>query len=257
MAKKKNIRVSVAIATHNEEENIAACLRAAADIADECIVVDGASTDRTVTIARSLGATVIETTNPQIFHINKQKALDACHGRWILQLDADEIVDRALCEEIRAVIANKSSCDGYYIPRKNYFIGHWLSKGGQYPDYVIRLFRNGSGSFPQKSVHEQIVISGTVGHLTSALLHYTNRTFADYWRKADTYTTLTAKEYKEKKVPKNIWSAIIYMVIKPVWTCVLLFVRHKGFVDGIWGFLFALFSGLHHAIAYKKYIVSS
>lgn len=246
--------LSVALATYNEEKNLDNALGSVKDWVDEIVLVDGGSTDRTVDIAKKYNATVIETDNPPIFHINKQKALDACRGTWILQLDADEVVNASLRDEILTIINRPNSKDAYYLPRKNFFIGRWLSKGGQYPDYVIRLFRNGTGRFPNKSVHEQIVVSGTVGYLTKPLLHYTNRTFADYWRKAGTYTTLTAKELRDKRVGKDPFTFFTYMLIKPLWTFLRLFVRHKGFVDGIWGFLFALFSGLHHAIAYWKYL---
>jgi glycosyltransferase involved in cell wall biosynthesis len=248
------MKLSVAIACFNEEHNLEACLRSVHGWVDEIILVDGGSVDHTIDIAKQFDATIIRTDNPPIFHINKQKALDACQGEWILQLDADEVVDVDLKNEILKIISSRQAKDAYYLPRKNFFIGHWLSKGGQYPDYLIRLFRNGKGKFPSKSVHEQIAVVGSIGYLTRPLLHYTNKTFADYWRKADTYTTLTAKELRAAKVPKNPVMFLYYMLMKPAWTFLQLFLRHKGFVDGIWGFLFALFSGLHHAIAYRKYL---
>ncbi len=250
----KKMKMSVAMATFNEEKNLDACLGTVSAWVDETVIVDGGSKDRTVAIARKYGATVIETDNPPIFHINKQKALDACHGDWILQLDADEVVDGALRDEILAVIHNPDAKDAYYLPRKNFFIGHWLSKGGQYPDYLIRLFRNGKGKFPNRSVHEQIAVSGSVGYLTKPLLHYTNRTFADYWRKAGTYTTLTSDELLACHTGKDPLTFVRFMVLKPLWTFLRLYIRHKGFVDGMWGFLFALFSGLHYPIAYWKYL---
>lgn len=253
MAQKK-VTLSVALAVFNEEQNLDACLCAVVSWADEIVLVDGGSSDRTIEIAKKYKACVIQTDNPPIFHINKQKALDACRGDWILQLDADEIVDESLRREIQSIISQSKSNDAYYLPRKNYFIGHWLRKGGQYPDYLIRLFRNGKGKFPCKSVHEQIAVSGPTGYLKNPLLHYTNPTFREYWRKADTYTTLAALEFKIKHIKKNPFIFFYYMIMKPAWTFVRLFIRHKGFVDGIWGFLFALFSGLHFAITYWKYL---
>lgn len=253
----KTVTLSVALATYNEEHNLEACLSSVTGWADEIVVVDGGSGDETVRIAKRYGARVIETDNPPMFHINKQKALDACRGEWILQLDADEVVDADLRSEIRTVIGKPDARDAYYMPRKNFFIGHWLSKGGQYPDYLIRLFRRGKGTFPNKSVHEQIAVSGSTGYLTRPLLHYTNRTVAEYWRKADTYTTHTARSFRERSIGKNPWNGVLYMVVRPVWTFVLLFVRHKGFMDGIWGAVYALFSALHEPIAYWKYLRSA
>lgn len=249
----KTDRISVALAVYNEEKNLEACLSSVRDWADEIVVVDGGSDDRTVDIARSSGARIIETDNPPIFHINKEIALKACRNPWILQLDADEVVPEALREEIEKTIPGTKHA-GFYMPRKNYFINGWLTKGGQYPDYVIRLVRKGRAHFPAKSVHEQIAVEGTVGYLTEPLLHYTNRTFDDYWRKAAAYTALTARDMKKRNLGKDPVRFIYYMSIKPLWTFGLIYFRHKGFVDGSRGFLFALFSGLHHPIAYWKYL---
>lgn len=252
---KKKIRLSVAMAVRNEEGNIEACLSSISDIADEIVVVDGGSLDKTVDLAQKFHATIIRTDNPPIFHINKQKALDACHGVWILQLDADEVVTPELKEEIRLTMSDKQLTNhGYYIPRKNYFLKTWLSKGGQYPDYVIRLVKKGFASFPCKSVHEQIHIEGTVGYLKHPLLHYSYRTLDEYWKKADTYTTLTARELLEKNLSPGVWNGLLYMVLKPIQTFFTIYIRHKGCVDGVAGFQFALFSAMHHLIAYRKFI---
>jgi len=266
---KKNLTLSVALAVYNEASNIEECLSSVKEIADEIIVVDGGSTDETVALVKKFGATVIVTDNPPIFHINKQKALDACHGSWILQLDADEVVPEKLAQEIRIVTgyglrvmesSNSShgntqpdNINGYYIPRKNYFWGHFMKKGGQYPDYVIRLVRKGKAMFPCKSVHEQIEIDGEVGYLKEPMLHYSYRTTADYWKKADTYTTLTAEELKRKKVKITFGNWFIYTIGKPMYTLVNIFIRHKGFVDGWYGFVFAYWSALHYPIAWRKY----
>ena len=97
--------VSVVLATYNEESNLKACLESVKDFADEIVIVDGGSTDRTVEIAKSFDAKVLITNNPQIFHINKQKAIDIASSPWILQLDADERVSEALAVEIKKVVS--------------------------------------------------------------------------------------------------------------------------------------------------------
>ena len=239
---KKDVTLSVALAVYNEANNIGRCLMSIADIADEIVVVDGGSNDETVARVEEYTSHILVTDNPPIFHINKQKALDMATGEWILQLDADEVVDEALKEEIRMTIGKSNACDGYYIPRRNYFLGDWLRKGGQYPDYVIRLFRNGRGLFPQKSVHEQIVIDGSVGYLSHPMDHYSYTSVAQYWKKANAYIRLTAKE--------DHMSALGFLFIKPLSTFFALFIRHKGILDGWRGFLFALFSALHFPKAY-------
>jgi len=252
---KKKIILSVALAVRNEESNLELCLSSIKDIADEIVVVDGDSNDKTVEIAESFHSIVIKTDNPPIFHINKQKALDACRGVWILQLDADEVVTEELKEEIRLTINDgRLTNKGYYIPRRNYFWGHFMKKGGQYPDYVIRLVKRGYARFPCKSVHEQIQIDGEVGYIKEPMLHYSYRTFDDYWKKAATYTELTAKEFKENGLKKNLGTWVHYVILEPMKTFFLLFIRHKGFLDGIYGFIFAYFSALHYPIAYRKYM---
>jgi len=250
---KKNIRLTVAMATYNEAANIERCIRSVRDIADEIVIVDGGSTDKTVSIAKKLGATVITTTNPAMFHINKQKALDASHGEWILQLDADEVAGKSLKEEILFVMSSHLVPNGYFIPRHNYFLGDWLRKGGQYPDYVIRLFRKGMGKFPQKSVHEQIDIEGHVGHLDNALEHYSYTSVSQYWNKARSYIQLNADKLRAEPGNRSFATAASYMLVRPLVTFFSLFARHKGFVDGWRGFLFALFSAMHFP---KSYLAS-
>lgn len=252
---KKNIKLSIAIATYNEEKNIARCLSSVASFADEIVVVDGGSRDNTVALVRKFKAHVIQTDNPPIFHINKQKALDACHGDWIFQIDADEVITIELRDEILNIVVSKKPNDthGYFVPRKNYFWGHFMRKGGQYPDYVIRLVRRGYAQFPVKSVHEQIAVSGRVGYLKHAMLHYSYMTRADYWKKADTYTTLTAGELKNNSTNPFV-TFFGYCVIKPIMTFFSLFIRHKGFADGFTGFEFSLYSAWHFPVAYVKYL---
>ncbi|MCR4264189.1 MAG: glycosyltransferase family 2 protein [Candidatus Roizmanbacteria bacterium] len=250
---KKKVTLSVALATFNEEKNVERCLNSVKNLADEIVVVDGGSTDETVSRAKNYTHAILVTDNPPIFHINKQKAIEKCTGRWILQLDADEEITPALAEEIRSIIHDKNAHHGYFIARRNFFSNQWMKKGGMYPDYVIRLFRNGKGYFPCKSVHEQIVIDGTLGYLKEPMNHFPYASFQEYLRKAGTYTSLTAQELKKKKTPISLVSDMTYIVVKPFYTFIMLFIRHRGFMDGWRGFQWALFSGLHHAQAYLKY----
>lgn len=249
---RKKTELSVVLATFNEEDNIANCLKSIKNIADEMVVVDGSSEDDTRMIARSFGARVIKTKNRTMFHTNKQMAMDKAKGEWILQLDADEVVTKQLLKEINDLINTGSQYSAFFIPRKNYFLGKWLKKGGQYPDRVIRLFKKGKAKLPQKSVHEQMEVEGKTGILNGHLIHYTAPTFDRYIRNANRYTTLTAKNLKDKSVNISIINTLNYMIIKPYATFLSLFLRHKGILDGFEGFVFALFSGLHWQITYLK-----
>lgn len=253
------MKLSIAIATHNEEKNIAACILSVKDIAGEIIVVDGASEDKTVQIAKDLGATVFNAKHEAMFHKNKQLAIDRCRGDWILQLDADEQVSKELKEEIIEKIIPKSKTEnpeqpnGYWIPRKNFFLGKFLKKGGQYPDYSLRLYKKGKGRLPCKSVHEQAEVEGKKGYLKNPLLHYSYPDFSHYLEHFNLYTSFLSKDFESNNQNINLKSAISYLFLKPIYWFFLTYFRHKGFQDGFSGFVFSFFSSLRFPVAYIKY----
>lgn len=252
--------ISVVLATHNEEKNLKRCLDSVKSWADEIIVVDGESTDKTVALAKQLGAKVISTTNKSNFHINKQMAMDKAQGELVLQLDADEVVDEELATFIQATyqqIKDKQTLpSAWWIKRKNYFFGRFLRKGGQYPDPVIRLYQKGKASLPQKDVHEQMTVDGEVGWADGHLLHYSNPHFSDYLRKFNTYTSFSAEKVLAENKRPSLGMAFSYYFWKPIVTFLTLYIRHKGFVDGTAGFLFAFCSGLHFPVTYIKFCES-
>lgn len=283
------MKLSVAITTFNEEDNIRECLQSIKDIADEIIIVDGSSTDKTVEIAQSLGAKVIVLENQKNFHINKQKSFDLCKGEWILYLDADERVSKKLSEEIVKVInmseiklneyeekllsvklfkkhtqllekrdGKIGTVDGeytaFFFPRLNYFLGKYLKYGGVYPDGVIRLFKRGKAYLPAKDVHEQMVVTGKVGWLRNDLLHKDSPSFKRYLERNSRYISLIAGQLKEKQVGKNPVQFINYMIIKPIHWFLLTQIRHKGILDGIQGIIFSFFSALRFPRAYMRYL---
>ncbi len=250
------VRLSVVLAVHNEERQLANCLEAVKSLADEFVVVDGESSDATVQIATSFGAKIIHTTNKVNFHINKQMAIDAAAYELIFQLDADEVADPDLVAFImdlktQAIPTSDNAVVAWTIARKNYFLSRWLSKGGQYPDRVIRLFYAGKARLPQKNVHEQLEVSGQVAIGRGHLLHYANPTFRDYMVKFNRYTTAEAVRLKENAV--LVPSVFQSFVAKPFSTLFSLYLRHRGYVDGMPGFLFALLSALHHPFVWLKY----
>lgn len=281
--------LSVVLATFNEEKNLPRCLTSVKDIADEIVVVDGTSQDDTVAIAKSFGAKVEVRENFPIFHINKQHAIDLAKSDWILQLDADEEVSHALAKEIKKVI-NMSEEDtnayektlknrtlflrhqdllekrdgpighkdgpyvAFFFPRKNYFLGKYLTYGGVYPDGVIRLLKKGKAYLPAKDVHEQMVVNGRVGWLENDLLHYDSPTFSKYLMRWRRYTLLIAKDLKKEHKKSDILLGIDYLLIKPLYWFLLTFIRHKGFLDSWQGFVFSFFSSLRFAKAYITFL---
>lgn len=250
--------LSVVLATFNEEENLSRCLESVKDIASEIVIVDGTSKDKTVEIAKKYNAKVIITTNPPNFHINKQKAINHATGEWILQLDADETVSPELRREIHNVLMTNPVQNGFWMPRKNYFLGRFLMKGGQYPDFTVRLYRKGKGELPQRDVHEQAVIEGEVGYLKHALLHYPYKNFAAYYQKWMRYNHLFADQIKEDMISHNIFTKILlgigYLFAKPAHWMLTAYGRHKGFMDGWQGLVFAIMSALRFPVSYVLFL---
>jgi len=255
--KNKKSTISIAIATYNEEGNIVKCINAVKDWVNEIVIADGSSQDKTVQVASKFkNVKIIETTNKEIFHINKNIAIDACTSDWILQLDADEIVSVELKEEIEKILEKDPKDvkeNGFWINRKNYFLGSFLKKGGQYPDSTLRFFKNGKGRLPCVDVHEQPVIEGEAGHLKNDLQHYADTSFSRYLLRHNRYTTSLARELQEKKVSINWINFLNYYFFKPVFWFLMSYFRHKGFYDGFPGFVFSFYSSLRFPIAYTKY----
>jgi len=284
-------KLTVALATFNEEKNIGPCLESVKSIADEIVIVDGSSTDNTVEIAKRYGAKVKVTDNPPIFHINKQKALEMVSHEWILQLDADERVSRELGQEIRSIIAMSSdklekyqetlpdkqlflrhqrlleerdgqigtksgSYAAFFVPRLNYFLGKYLRYGGVYPDGVIRLVKKGHAHFPCKDVHEQITVNGRVGWLQHDLLHMADPTFSRYIKRNKRYIDLLASQLYDAKAGKDPMTAMQYLLVKPIGWFLSTQIRHKGVLDGYQGIVFSFFSALRFPRAYIKYLSS-
>ena len=240
------MKLSVVLATKNEEENIGPCLESVKGLADEIIVFDEASTDKTVDFAKKYNAKVTNYVNKTNFHETKEKAIEAASGDWILQLDADERVTPKLAKEIKEVInmsykelvARKpvskeqemlfnrhlrlierregklgkptGEVVAFFIPRLNFFLGKPLIHAGVYPDGVIRLFKKGKARLPAKSVHELMEVDGDVGWLFNDLEHHESPTFLRYFERANRYTNLTAEEYKNKKISTNVCSLFNY-----------------------------------------------
>lgn len=284
--------ISVVLAAYNEEENLTACLESVKKLANEIVIVDGGSEDRTLEIAKKYHARIISTSNPPIFHLNKQKALEAAKNEWILQLDADEIVSEKLAKEIEMVTKMSDqeiekyqqklprrelflrhqkiieARDGkigtgslnytaFFIPRLNYFLGKFLKFGGVYPDGVIRLVRYGKAYFPCQSVHEQIVVCGRVGWLNNDLIHMADPNLKRYLNRNSKYIGLMVAEMKEDNLSRGLLQMMNFFLIKPIWWFFKTSIIHKGVLDGTAGIIFSFFSALRFPRAYFRYLTFS
>ncbi|MBI5047352.1 MAG: glycosyltransferase family 2 protein [Deltaproteobacteria bacterium] len=236
-------KISVTIITLNEESNIRACLESV-KWADEILVSDSGSIDRTVEICKEYGAKVFSDT---WFGFGRQKNLIAgkAKNNWVLNIDADERVTPDLRVEIEMALS-KDGYEGYYIPRKNFFGEKWIRHCGWYPDYNLRLYRKDKGSFNERSVHEAVRIDGNLGYLKNPLEHYTYRDVSDYLKRMDRYSTLAAEE-----MFKNGGNtSLLNLVFRPCFTFFKMFVLQKGFLEGYSGIIL---SGLYSTYTFSKY----
>lgn len=238
--------ISVAIITHNEAENIARSLASVA-WADEIVIIDSGSTDATVEIASHHGAK-ISSEEWRGFAAQKNFAITRCTSDWILSLDADEEVSPALATEIKTQI-NAPTADAYFLPRRNFFLGRWMRRGGYYPDAKLRLFRRGKAAFEARTVHETLQTSAQTATLHNDLLHHAYPTLASYIEHMNRYSTLGAATIASRD---HRISIIWHALITPFATFVYNYVIRLGFLDGREGLLLHLYHSVYVSWKYAK-----
>jgi glycosyltransferase involved in cell wall biosynthesis len=230
------VGLSVVVITHDEEANIAACLAAVA-FADEIVVVDSGSTDRTVQLAEAAGAKVLRTNDWPGFGPQKNRALVRATHEWVLSIDADERVTPELRAEIMAVVADAAPrFHAWDMPRRSSFCGQYMSHSGWYPDRVLRLFRRASGRFSDDLVHERVIVEGPVGHLHGDLLHSTYPDLETMLQKLDRYSSASARSMHERGSRASLAGALI----RGVWAFIRTYVLRLGFLDGRLGLVLAI-----------------
>ncbi len=186
--------LSVIILTRNEEKHIRACLASAREFADELLVLDSGSTDRTVAIARDVGARV-ELRAFDNYPAQRNAAIDLARGEWIFFLDADERATPALANELQSLISNlQSPLVGFWVPRRNIIFGKEIRHTGWSPDYQPRVLKKGFGRFdPTRHVHELLLWDGDAGYLREPLIHYNYDSLAQFQSKQIAYTRSEAQ----------------------------------------------------------------
>lgn len=245
--------LSVAIIACNEESKIRRTLESTRSLAAEIVLVDSGSTDRTVEIARELGAKVfLETWKG--YAAQKNSAIEKCTGDWILSLDADEAVSEELADEIREVLRRASGKErelpnGYYIPRRNFFLHQWIRHGGFWPDPKLRLFRRGTGQFEERPVHESMKVSGATGRLRGALLHDAYPTLEGYIAQMNGYSSLGAEIVTAKR---RAGFSVGNIVVRPAATFLYNYLFRLGFLDGRKGLLLHLYHAAYVSWKYAK-----
>ena len=228
--------LSVILITRNEEANLADCLASLEGIAQQIVVVDTNSSDRTLDIAKSYGAVIAQPQDWPGFGPQKNRALDLATGEWVLSLDADERLTPALKSEIVTAIHHSAHVGCFAIPRLSWYCGRFIRHSGWNPDYVDRLFKRGSARFSDDLVHERLLPSGQVAKLENPMLHYSFMNYSQVLQKIDRYSTASA----EQAFAKGKTSTPLKAVLHGVWSFFRTYFLQAGFLDGPQGFTLAM-----------------
>ena len=241
-------KLSVIISTYNEENNIEECLESV-KWADEIIVVDSSSKDKTAYIAKKFTDKIF-ISDTKSFSEKKNLGINKSSGEWILWIDADERVPDALKEEMLQIISSSDNeTEVYKINRKSFFINKFIKHCGWYPDYGIRLFKKQAGiKFTEVRVHEKITYNGNSGKLKNEIIHYTDLTFEHYISKLNSYTTSSALDLFDNGKKSSV-SDIIF---RPVFTFIKMYFLKLGVLDGYMGLVLCTLSSAHVFVKYSK-----
>jgi len=239
--------LSVAIVCQDEEDRIEDCLESVS-FADEIVVVDSGSTDRTLEI--------VQRYTDRVFHREwqgwkdqKKWAADRCVNEWVLTLDADEVVSPELKESILHVLKGpREEVDGYTFARRTYYQGRWIKHAGWYPDKKLRLYKKSRAVFAGEDPHEVIEVSGKTGHLNGDLWHYTYRDFRHHARQLERYAAVNA----EAKHKKGVRFKVSDLVLRPPFTFLKTYVLKLGFLDGLPGFVISVMNGHYTFMKYAR-----
>jgi glycosyltransferase involved in cell wall biosynthesis len=238
-----SVSVSVLIVAKNEAHNLADCLRAASWADERVVVVDSASGDATREIAEKMADVVIVRPFDD-FAAQRNCALQAASGQWVLSIDADERATPALAEEVRRVTGEKAGCQrGFRVPIRSVILGRPFAYSGTQHDLPLRLFRRDSGRWVGL-VHETVELDGPCGTLENALAHHTLPNVQVFLGKLDHYTTLEARSALEQR--RRFRTSDV--TLRPLWTFLKLYIFKQGFRDGVEGFLFCVLSGVSVAV---------
>jgi glycosyltransferase involved in cell wall biosynthesis len=233
-------RLSAIVITRNEERDLPACLESLAGVADQVVVVDSGSTDRTQDVARAGGAHFYEKAW-EGFGPQKQYALAQAGGAWVLNLDADERLTPEGGKVLRAFLdAPPPGTDAYALPFQLYFLGRRLRFGGCFRERHVRLFRREKARYDPDPVHESVRVEGRTGFLPAPVRHESYRDFSEYLLKCETYTGLIARRKFSRGQRFHAWQNL-----RLAWEFGVRYVFKGGFLDGSAGFIYAALSAYY------------
>lgn len=244
-------KLSVVISAYNEERKIEDCLKSVKDLADEIIVIDNSSTDKTAEIARKYTSKVFKRENNLMLNVNKNFGFSKATGDWILNLDADERATTSLCDEIKEQISKikDENVNGYYIPRENIIFGKSIKHAGWYPDYQLRLFKRESGKFEEQHVHEMIKVEGKVDYLKENLVHYNFETIFQFLNK---HINIYAPNEADNLLREGYlfdWKDAIRF---PLSEFLSRYFAREGYKEGLHGLIISMLMAFYHLVIIAK-----
>lgn len=244
-------KISAVVSAFNEEKNIERCLKSLS-FANEIIVVDNSSLDKTAEIAKKYTKNIYkQKNNPKEIDIQKNFGFEKSSYEWILSIDGDEEVSKELAQEIKKILNTKpsilSNINGFWIPRKNYMFGKWIKENtGWYPDYQLRLFRKGKGEYKSQHVHEDLSIDGETEKLKEHLIHHNYDSIEQYIKKIMIYAPNEAENKLENGYLFSYFDAIRF----PLADFLNWFFARKGYKDGFHGLMLALMQAFYHFLVF-------
>jgi glycosyltransferase involved in cell wall biosynthesis len=238
--------LSAIIITHNEARRLRDCLDSLKGVADEIIVLDDGSSDGTIDIARNAGAQCSYRAFDN-FGAQKQAALDLATGEWVLSIDSDERLTRALADEIRMVIGTTTPAHGFLIRRRLTYLGRQMNFGGTGSDWVVRLARRTSVSFSAKAIHESMLVHGGTLRLRSPLEHIKYESLSEHIATIDRYTEIIAAEKRAAGARFHMWHLL--RIPAEIWKRLLF---QLGFLDGRAGVIHACMAAFYGFLKHAK-----
>jgi glycosyltransferase involved in cell wall biosynthesis len=245
------MKLSVTIITYNEEKNIQACIESVLDVADEIIVVDSYSQDRTAELCRSYSQ-VIFIENPFPGHVEQKNfAISKSQFDYILSLDADErLSDNLKAEILQWKETDDSKVDAFNMPRLNNYCGKWIKHSGWYPDRKIRLWNKNKGKWGGNNPHDKVILSqnSSIKKLKGQILHYTYQNTKQHDDQIEKFTSIAAEQsFKKNKMV----IVLLHLILYPLYSFLKVYFFKLGFLDGYYGLIISL---KHSRYKYLKYL---
>jgi len=244
------MKLSITIIGHKEVEHLRELLPQL-KWADEVVYVDCESHDGSLEVAREAGCRVFSQPNNTNLNVNKSYAMAQAKGDWVFYVDPDERIPEILVAEIKKVIQATTN-SAFKLNRRNHYFGNWLRHGSQYPDTQLRLFRKESAYFPNRHVHEKLVIEGNIGKLANDMLHFPYLNISQFLSKFDFYTGVEAGYLQDSGVQITAGNSLRFLVFKPFSRFLRRYFLKGGFRDGMPGLFCAIFDALNFVVRYFK-----